>query len=279
MADAAMDVIADEANERTDTDTSPFANERKRIEGEIKKLYYSDANGIENSYHLKHQIHDLIDEFEAIVSGNGGEGEDLDLPADDLAEDGEEDVPLTMENFADDQMEVVEEAVGDANGQVGDAAGEAMDAMNEAANDQMAAMNGLIDDKVMLLDERIAEKTQAICDAIDILEEDFIIIFWEAVTEIYEQIGPYEKQGLIWRALFQKDAFFQEAAALKQMLVEELDATRTNLVDQLNTERDNMTDMVVDMRDEMTGDVVEMVNDMAEVIEDMEEALVDDAKE
>ena len=52
-------------------DTSDVSLIRKAVEGEIKKLYYTDSSGDAGAYHLKHQISDLVNAFAARVEDEG----------------------------------------------------------------------------------------------------------------------------------------------------------------------------------------------------------------
>ena len=55
------------------------------------------------------------------------------------------------------------------------------------------------------MDQVIANKKDVINQMIETITDDFIIIFWDTIEEIYSKVDYYERQGLIWKALYQKD--------------------------------------------------------------------------
>jgi hypothetical protein len=56
--------------------------------------------------------------------------------------------------------------------------------------------------KIGVLDQLIEEKIAEMNVQIENLNEEFIIIFWQTVEEIYKFVNYYERQGLIWKALY-----------------------------------------------------------------------------
>ena len=47
------------------------------------------------------------------------------------------------------------------------------------------------------------------------LTENFLRIFWETTEEIFQTVHYNERQGLMWKALYQKDAFVAGIAAIR----------------------------------------------------------------
>jgi hypothetical protein len=58
------------------------------------------------------------------------------------------------------------------------------------------------------MDARVAE-----------LVEEYLKIFWETIADIYSSVTYNERQGLVWKALYQKDAFVTAINAIRDDLV------------------------------------------------------------
>ena len=104
-------------------------------------------------------------------------------------------------------------------------------------------MQGLIDSKTADIDAEVAR-----------LEEDFIVIFWKTIKEINGNVSYYERQGLVWWALYNKQEFMTGIRDLRNMLVDGLNATRTQLMTELAAERDGFAHEVVDNRTAFRAD-------------------------
>ena len=87
-------------------------------------------------------------------------------------------------------------------------------------------MDAIIEGKQMEMDEIVAKLT-----------EDFIVVFWDTVEEIYHAVNYYERQGLIRKALYQKGQFLEGINEIRAWLVAGLAETRSALVSELNAER------------------------------------------
>ena len=53
-------------------------------------------------------------------------------------------------------------------------------------------------------------KREEIQKIIDDLTEDFVVVFWDTIEEIYHSVNYYERQGLVWKALYQKNLFLED---------------------------------------------------------------------
>ena len=97
---------------------------------------------------------------------------------------------------------------------------------------------------------------------IAVLTEDFLKIFWETIEEIYRATSYYERQGLIWKALYQKDEFIAGVQAIRQELVAKLAQNQSELVAALNAERDGMAAWIGDERIGMQADTKAMKDEL-----------------
>lgn len=104
-----------------------------------------------------------------------------------------------------------------------------LQAFNGAAQQEQIALNAEIAAKIDQMATVIASKTAAIDDMVENLTEDFIIVFWETVEEIYELVNYYERQGLIWKALYQKKQFLQSITVIRDELIAGLAEVRAGL--------------------------------------------------
>jgi len=87
------------------------------------------------------------------------------------------------------------------------------------------------------LDDLIKAKRAYIDELIELLTEDYIVVFWDTVEEVYDLVNYYERQGLIWKALYQKKAFIETVTVARDWLVAGLAEVRANFVQELNGSR------------------------------------------
>ena len=209
---------------------SPRALERKRLEGEIKNIYYSDEQELKLAGRepKKAAIKALLDGFGGIVEF--GEPELLDLQA-----------LVAAETQA--MCDAVDAAMGAFNAAAADAAQQMADAI-QANSDDMDALNSRL---IAAMDARIS-----------MLTEEFLKIFWETVEDIYRSVSYNERQGLIWKALYQKDAFIAAVTAIRDEMVQQLADNKSQLVDQMNAERDGLAAFTADNRAEMAATLADM---------------------
>ena len=113
------------------------------------------------------------------------------------------------------------------------------------------------------MDQVIADKTSAINAVIDELIEDYIVIFWNTIEEIYKEISFYERQGLIWKALYGKDAFIAEVSGIRDWLLQGLADIRAQLVAELGAERSGFAANVNENRDGFFADTEAMRAELA----------------
>jgi len=109
-------------------------------------------------------------------------------------------------------------------------------------------LDDAIQDKLAHLDGIIAAKNADMDAIVDHLTEDFLIEFWKTVQEAYAHVSYYERQGLIWKALYQKDAFIAGIDAIRNWLAQGLADTRATLVSELNAERTAMAGFIAAQR-------------------------------
>ena len=211
---------------------SPIAIRRKELEGDIKDIYYSDEQ------HLKLQgrepkkaaIKALLDAFIAENFPVFGEPELLDLQALVAAE-------------TEAMCDAVDAAMAAYNAAAADAAAQ-MNAAIQANNDAMDALEARL---IAAMDARIA-----------MLIEEYLKIFWETVADIYQSVNYNERQGLIWKALYQKDAFVAAITAIRNEMVEQLNSNHAMLVAEMNAERDGLAAFTALNRTEMAAALAEM---------------------
>ena len=140
----------------------------------------------------------------------------------------------------------------------------AMASFNQAAADAIQQMADAIQAKSKTMDS-INERLIAQIDArIDMLQEDFLKIFWETIEDIYRSVKYEERQGLIWRALYQKDAFISKITDIRNEMVEQLSNNRTDLVNKMNLERDGLVAFIGNNRGMMRPKLTEMHNSLKE---------------
>jgi len=80
-----------------------------------------------------------------------------------------------------------------------------MTAWNTKASEATAKVNAEIMYKLAHLDSIIEAKTEEMNDIVAHLTEDFLLVFWKTIEEVYAEVSYYERSGLIWKALYQKD--------------------------------------------------------------------------
>ena len=244
---AAIEAAADTANANNRQEaaarldgTSSVSLIRKRAQDDIKKLYYRDGNGEENAEDLKAQIREVMDAFAEALVGN------------------------SFGDFSDDQIAAAEATITAECDAMDAAIKGALADWNAKADQATADLNQEIADRIAEMDAVIAAKTDEINADIDELQEDYIVIFWNTIEEIYNEVSYYERQGLIWKALYGKDAFMAEVSAIRDMLIAGLGDIRATLVAELGAERAGFADDVADNRDGFFADTQAMRADLGE---------------
>jgi hypothetical protein len=224
-----------EANMRAEADgrindTSDISGIRIRAQNDIKKLYYRDGNGDEGAEGLKAQIREVMDQFAA--DSQGASFADFAGAERDAA-----DATITAE------CDAMDAAIKDA-----------LSAWNDAAGRAEADFGQEIADRIADLDATIARHTADMNADIDELQEDYIVIFWNTIEEIYSAVSYYERQGLIWKALYGKDAFMAEVNGIRDWMRKGLAQTRKELVDSLGAERAGFAANTAENRDGFFAD-------------------------
>ena len=69
------------------------------------------------------------------------------------------------------------------------------------------------------------------------LTENFLRIFWETTEEIFQTVHYNERQGLMWKALYQKDAFVAGVTAIRDEMLAALAENREQMASDLQFER------------------------------------------
>ena len=202
-----------------EADTHPAAVERRRVEGEIKKVYYGGIGGQYSAYELKDKIADKVDAFNEWLAAN-----------------------YPRNGFGEPEVERVQGVITAEVGALTAMIASETKAWNAALEQAAADMEALIADRTAALEARIAEKVKLMNDIIADLTENFIVIYWDTVEEIYKSVNYYERQGLVWKALYQKDAFLAEVGGIRDWLVNGLAEVRSQMIDELNPERIGFAD-------------------------------------
>ena len=114
-------------------------------------------------------------------------------------------------------------------------------AWNLVAEENRIQLNAAISSKVSQFDEKTIMKREEVQKIIDDLTEDFVVVFWDTIEEIYHSVNYYERQGLVWKALYQKNQFLEGVKEIRDELIQILIECRAELVAQLNMERANFT--------------------------------------
>ena len=236
----AEDVIAALEQQVADSQSgkSPLALERKRVQGEIKKIYYRDSQNNMNAVEdVKGEIRELVEAFKKYA---------------------EDKVP----NFGEAGLLELQAVIDEETKALCDAIEAALKAWNDAADEKSKQMSDAIDERIKRMEGLNKEKRDAMDAEIARLTEDFIAIFWDTVDEIYNNVNYYERQGLIWKALYQKDEFIAGVQAIRQELVAKLAQNQSELVAALNAERDGMAAWIGDERIGMQADTKAMKDEL-----------------
>ena len=98
---------------------------------------------------------------------------------------------------------------------------------------------------------------------IEELTEDFLKLFWETAEEIYQTLNYHERQGLMWKALYQKDAFIAAVAQIRDEMVATLAANREQMAAELQAERLDFEQYIADDTIAMQAALAEMKSSVA----------------
>ena len=131
-------------------------------------------------------------------------------------------------------------------------------AFSAAAADATAQLTAMAAANAAALEESDAARIAALNARIQELTTDFLKIFWATVEEIYRSTSYNQRQGLIWKALYQKDAFIAAVTAIRDEMVQQLADNKSQLVDQMNAERDGLAAFTADNRAEMAAALADM---------------------
>ena len=78
------------------------------------------------------------------------------------------------------------------------------------------------------------------------LSENFLALFWGTAEEIYQTVNYHERQGLVWKALYQKDAFIAAVTQIRDEMVATLAANREQMAAELQAERLELEQFMAD---------------------------------
>ena len=211
---------------------SPIALERKRLEGLIKNIYYADEQIYKNQNRegKKAEIKALLDGFIAQNFPVFGEKELVELTA-----------------LVAQETEAMCDAVEAAQVSFNTAAADSVLQMQTRILENAAALEAADYARIAALNARIAELTV-----------DFLKIFWETVEEIYRATSYNERQGLIWKALYQKDAFIAGVNAIRDEMVIQLSDNRAQMAAQAAAEMEGFQAFLAFNRSEMNAALAEM---------------------
>ena len=215
---------------------SPIAVERKRLEGLIKNIYYADEQTLklQGREGKKAQIKALLDGFIAQNFPVFGEKELVELTA-----------------LVAQETDAMLAAVADAQASYSAAAADSTLQLQTRVLENAAALEAADYERIAALNARIAELTV-----------DFLKIFWETVEEIYRATSYNERQGLIWKALYQKDAFIAGVNAIRDEMVIQLSDNRSQMAAQAAAEMQGFADFVAFNRAEMNAALAKMRDNM-----------------
>ena len=215
---------------------SPIAVERKRLEGLIKNIYYADEQTLklQGREGKKAQIKALLDGFIAQNFPVFGEKELVALTA-----------------LVAQETDAMLAAVADAQASYSAAAADSTLQLQTRVLENAAALEAADYERIAALNARIAELTV-----------DFLKIFWETVEEIYRATSYNERQGLIWKALYQKDAFIAGVNAIRDEMVIQLSDNRSQMAAQAAAEMQGFADFVAFNRAEMNAALAKMRDNM-----------------
>jgi hypothetical protein len=133
-----------------------------------------------------------------------------------------------------------------------------MASYNAAAADAARTMADAIQANNYAMDALEARLIAAMDARIAMLTEDYLKIFWETVEDIYQSVSYNERQGLIWKALYQKDAFVASINAIRNEMVQQLADNHAQLASQMNAERDGLAAFTAENRAEMAAALADM---------------------
>ena len=211
---------------------SVIAIERQRVEGLIKDVYYADEQQYADQGRegKKAAIRALVQEFAEKVFPVFGERE-LEIMQDT--------VQRNVDAICDTviaELDRWDAAVQDARSQMDIQMSLARQSLFFLNQEQQASMNA-----------RLAELT-----------DDFLKIFWETMEEIYQTVSYSERQGVMWKALYQKDAFIAGVTAIRDEMVAALNANAEQMAAELQAERLEMEQWISENTSAMTATLYEM---------------------
>ena len=211
---------------------SVIAIERQRVEGLIKDVYYADEQQYADQGRegKKAAIRALVQEFAEKVFPVFGERE-LEIMQDT--------VQRNVDAICDTviaELDRWDAAVQDARSQMDIQMSLASQSLFFLNQEQQASMNA-----------RLAELT-----------DDFLKIFWETMEEIYQTVSYSERQGVMWKALYQKDAFIAGVTAIRDEMVAALNANAEQMAAELQAERVEMEQWISENTSAMTATLYEM---------------------
>ena len=211
---------------------SVIAIERQRVEGLIKDVYYADEQQYADQGRegKKAAIRALVQEFAEKVFPVFGERE-LEIMQDT--------VQRNVDAICDTviaELDRWDAAVQDARSQMDIQMSLARQSLFFLNQEQQASMNA-----------RLAELT-----------DDFLKIFWETMEEIYQTVSYSERQGVMWKALYQKDAFIAGVTAIRDEMVAALNANAEQMAAELQAERVEMEQWISENTSAMTATLYEM---------------------
>ena len=215
---------------------SPIAIERKRVEGLIKDIYYADEQNAKkgNAEGKKAQIKALLDAFIA------------------------ENFPV----FGEPELTDLQDLVAAETQKMCDRVEAAQAAFSAAAADATAQLTAMAAANAAALEASDAARIAALNARIEELTVDFLKIFWETVEEIYRSTSYNERQGLIWKALYQKDQFIAGLNAIRDEMVQQLSANRDQLAADQAAELQGFADFVAHNRADMDAALAKMKANM-----------------
>ena len=131
-------------------------------------------------------------------------------------------------------------------------------AFSAAAADATAQLTAMAAANAAALEVSDAARIAALNARIEELTVDFLKIFWETVEEIYRSTSYNERQGLIWKALYQKDQFIAGLNAIRDEMVQQLSANRDQLAADQGAELQGFADFVAFNREAMDANLAKM---------------------
>ena len=134
----------------------------------------------------------------------------------------------------------------------------AQDAFSAAAADATAQLTDMAAANAAALEESDAARIAALNARIQELTIDFLKIFWETVEEIYRSTSYNIRQGLIWKALYQKDQFIAGVNAIRDEMVQQLSDNRDQLGSEQAAELQGFADFVAENRAAMDANLAKM---------------------